>query len=572
MKKIFVVVIVSFTFNLFAITDGIRYCQHIDLGGYCTDITSTRFDLSQYTWTGGTPQNDNVSSILVMSGWEAWVCKDANHYGDCMFLSAGTYNMTNYAGWNDQISSITVQPTTFYEAWSYYGKREFGESGTAPYGFAYAYACLNFVGCKRLFLKYPDSISSLSNYIVKKNQIRSIELDGNVKATLHRDGYSSKILFSSHKNFSISNSITQQYGYLNLTAFDQTVDGIMISMAPSIGFFQSELRQDFSGYPYILDFYNAYNFDNTTIDDARHEAYEVNFSLGVADPNYGSQTSMAQKVSYYQNDQYTQRYGDNYDLLAIAAHGTLDIMDTDPTVRNHWVAINSDLYPEDSNPYWYYKKYGGILKGWYEELPNYVEGAYSDWSKYIGTKSTEWVLDSSCGSFGNHIDQHHGNISWSEILDIYDGPSTENGILDNLHGYGGTRGDWFFFVDDGESLGEEFYLNLSQYSVSSAWVASFAHLWTYVSGVLMNRDARYLTKETCDCSSIFCVAAYMNNDHFHLYGTTQPDKGSRDNYPYTCMRRNSSWYLYDGTPYDPYLKMSSSVPSEVDGGVDETIY
>jgi len=76
--------------------------EHINKGGKALSTGSSILDMTLRGF------NDKASSITVPNGRYVVLYEHVNFRGKSLPLGPGTYNLTNYKGWNDILSSIAV--------------------------------------------------------------------------------------------------------------------------------------------------------------------------------------------------------------------------------------------------------------------------------------------------------------------------------------------------------------------------------------------------------------------------------------------------------------------------------
>lgn len=99
---------------------GVTYCKHGSYVSPCNTMTVSDSDFSNNTFSDGSTVNDNISSLIVLSGTSAAICTNSNYGGTCAYIVGSTTSNTNIPwsfldslGMNDQISSIKVMTTMF---------------------------------------------------------------------------------------------------------------------------------------------------------------------------------------------------------------------------------------------------------------------------------------------------------------------------------------------------------------------------------------------------------------------------------------------------------------------------
>lgn len=495
MRTLVMVVVTAITFNLFAIIDGVKFCQNIDLGGLCSETTSTIFDLNGtywYYWNGWylvpVSRNDAISSIQVASDWEAYVCTDNNNNGYCQRFTAGTYNMTNYS-LNDVISSITVQPATFEKAKSFYNGGEYGETNIT--GFAYLYQHPNYdishPTYERLFLKKGDSVSDFSNYILKNNEATSIELYGSITATACKGTNFSGTCKNIKSTYYHLGARYDSWSWTDIGMQDE-IESISLNNKPSIGWWQAS---DIPKPGWMQETALNLGSDGMT---ARVEYWDSDDPTLTYNGNMDDWTYYS-RLTNRSNEPRFRQYGDNYDLLFVMAHGSFytspNYAYISTTPSNHGIYAGND-------------------------------GNY--WTNKIGAFNTDWFFTGACQSAGNGQAETVVIEAWHEVLE-------------RVHAFGGMLENATWWDADYYDSGDFRDNIIAGNRIGTAWIDSFLH--TDISGY--HRWPRYYTQESCDCELSSCTTQYQYDD-FYGYGPQLADKGDPANYDWYCRRSHVDYH------------------------------
>lgn len=502
---------------------GVRYCNTDQNSAGCTVVNDTVYNLGQYSWQIPTPgfngipiylpvSHTSIESIKVSDGWEAYLCTQANHQGNCHYYDDGFYNSSNlfFQSIVNNVYSMTVQPSSFSAAKKFFGYKRADDYKDSPSGFAYIYALSDFEKptkaneFRRLFLNSYDRYNfsgNLQHTITGTNRAASVELYGDVYLEIDNDsntqGYG--YLMTSHNNF---NRIMQNYPELDFRQFYNDINYAYLygkhDNVGSVGLFRAN---DSYGDDYDLclrGVYDTINLDNnpTRIECVRFNTINLPF-------NSGANTDHDEFLSrvYLGNQQKFERYADNYSLLMLSGHGTYS-----STVMKIWIPYASDndnfniqIKKDGSDPY----------------------------SKNLGKQNTRWMETTSCKSMGN------SNTSWSEVGKIY------YNILTRLNGVGGYRknSSWDGWNDTYNYYDHWHDLTGRNKTVSKAWIDSWSE--SFIGDD--DRDARFLTLEKCDCSDTSCSGTYMKNDYFYNVSTgPKAQKTGLTNYTHYCVRDRES--------------------------------
>lgn len=509
MRTLVMVVVTVITFNLFAVDDGVKFCQNSNLEGLCSETTSTIFDLNGtywYYWNGWylvpVSRNDAISSIQVASGWEIWACTNNNNNGSCIRFTSGTYNMSNYAGFNESISSITVQPASFKEARSFYGSSDYMEGGGTK-GFAYLYNnnvySLSGNGStgssRRLFLKSGTNIPSLANYIVKNNSISSIRMVGGVRLSMYKNqNYSDgAVLNTSHKDLSLTGNF---FGYSDwvFSSFQDNIESVKLEESPSIGMYVA--FDDGTSFNWTLS--ETCFAINDVYNSIRGECFKPGEYWVVDNPSStGATYTDRLRVQYPAYIDVFEDNGDSYDLVFVDGHG----------------AYYNDEYGH---------RIDFVTASWNDTIR---AGASFDhyFENYIGNNHPNWFYTSACESMTSGGD---------DILDIYPDHVADvwDVVLEKLNGAGGIYGDGGW----GEKSFEMLWTWLQNVEVSESWIRAISADW---------RSPVYVTRENCMCGAPDCTS-YMYSDYFHWTSTGAIDKKNIPSYySHYCVRYaiNGAW-------------------------------
>ena len=129
------------------------------------------------------------------------------------------------------------------------------------------------------------------------------------------------------------------------------------------------------------------------------------------------------------------------------------------------------------------------------------------------------------------------NTNWTEIGGVY------YNVLTRLNGVGGYRkkSHWGG-INDYHNYDNHWHdLTYNNKTVSKAWVDSWSE--SFIGDG--DRDARFLTLETCNCTETSCTGTYMKNDYFYNVSTgPKPQKTTVTNYNYYCFRDRESSYFF----------------------------
>jgi len=518
---------------------GIRYCN-VGQDSSCTIEKGTVFDLSQKMWWVQSGQflvpvyQNSIESIRVSEGWEAYLCPSTNNNGTCYKYGEGL-NTNLPSGLNNSTYSMTVMPSTFEYALKQYGMKEIGASGSDPTGFAYLYNYSEYnTNYKRLFVKSNDSaIDDLSNYIVKNNQISSAELFGDIIVNTRNSSNQGKMLYSSHRDFSWY-GYDNNNSYLDFRDWDNSITSIAPQSKPSVGWFFSNDTPDEGSVRYAC-FQGPTDFPEGTewgikteciTYEENHYAYKTNVTGG---GTYDSDEYFNRLVVTDKEYFRFKRYSDSYDLLFFSAHGNF----ADDSGTPYEVI---DLTP-DFNLFAIY-------------------GNGDKWSSYIGNFKTKWLLTRACQSMGEN-----GYDFNPDVINVY------KMALERLNGVGGYRNDayWGGSYEDHEYF--NFWDELHSEPMSEAWTDPWSAGYS-LGDPDPERDARYLTRENCDCNDQTNCDSYMFDDYFVTVSTgpkAKKDQTDLASYYHYCLRDDS------GTPYHyevMSLKSNSMVePSKYDQDV-----
>ena len=505
---------------------GVRYCNTDQNSAGCTVVNNTVYDLSQYSWmiaTGtyinGVPiyapvSHTSIESIKVSDGWEAYLCGQTNHQSNCFFYEDGLRTLEQPL--LNNVYSMTVQPSSFSAAKKFFGYKRANASGNYPTGFAYIYEQTNFnppskaySSRRRLFLNSYDR-HSFAGYqqksIVRSNKIVSAELYGDVYLVMDNSNNETKYLMTSHNNFA---KILTSYPELDFRNFYQDVDGAFLEgnydTVGSVGwFFANDITDVDRRYSKCLDGVSETVDNNTTrIECTKYNTESLPFYIAIAQ----DQNEFLSRA-YNGNKQKFEKYADNYSLLMLSAHGAYS---SDSSNNIIWIAI-----PYDSlDP----------------QLYIIINNDGSDpYSKNLGKQYTRWLEITACYSMGAK------NTNWTEIGGVY------YNVLTRLNGVGGYRkkSHWGG-INDYHNYDNHWHdLTYNNKTVSKAWVDSWSE--SFIGDD--DRDARFLTLETCNCTETSCTGTYMKNDYFYNVSTgPKPQKTTLTNYNYYCFRDRESSYF-----------------------------
>lgn len=479
-----------------------------------------------------------MDSMRVSEGWEVYLCTSTNN------SSCGIYGEGLHRNINGGIYSMTAMPSTFEYAMKYYGIKEIGQSGTEPTGFAYLYNIPEYnysTSQKRMFIKQSDStISDLSNYIVKNNQISSVELFGDMILLFGKPS-SLKQLNSSHRNFGWF-GYDNNNSYLDFRDWDNAINYVMPLSVPSVGWFfagnspeEGEIRgicfdgvndfpQESDPAPKIECITNGQN----------HYAYKTNVDGG-GSYNYNeffNRLVVTNDQGIRHSRERLKRYGDSHDLLFFSAHGSFD-----------YGRANISISPGSSG--------------------EWIESNEPNWANYIGDFKTKWMMTDACQSMGKD-----GVDINPDVINAY------KKSLERLSGVGGQRNDaWFgpLGVDDESYF--DFWDELDSEPISETYVDSWSNdvWWGYDDEendwLWMGRDARYMTRENCDCNNTSCDS-YMFDDYFPTVSTgpkAKKNQSQLSTYNRYCVRDD------DGDPAN-YVVNSLNRSATVESKYDTDVY
>lgn len=507
---------------------GVRYCNTDQNSAGCSVTNNTIYDLSQYFWMiasgtlfNGTPlympvYQTSIETIKVSDGWEVYLCTQANHQGSCYFYGDNFRNVNSTL--NNNVYSMTVQPSSFSAAKKFFGFRRANGSENSPAGFAYLYEQANFVppsktyysSRRRLFLNSYDRSSFLGyqqKSIVRSNKIVSAELYGDVYLDIDNSSNETKYLMTSHNNFA---KILTSYPDLDFRNFYQDVDTAGLEgnndVIGSVGwFFANDITDVNRRYSKCLDGVSSTLSHNATrIECAKYNTESLPLYIAIAQ----DLDEFFARVYPEKNIQTFERYVDNYSLLMLSGHGDYSSDSSNNTV---WIAI-----PYDS----------GISQKYIQ-----INSDGSDpYSKSLGKQYTRWMETTACYSMGKN------DTSWTEVAGVY------YNILTRLNGAGGYRSKSHWGgVNDYHNYDAHWHdLTYNNKTVSKAWVDSWSE--SFIGDG--DRDARFLTLETCNCTETSCTGTYMKNDYFYNVSTgPKPQKTTLTNYNYYCFRDRESSYF-----------------------------
>ncbi len=312
---------------------GVRYCNTDQNSAGCTVVNNTVYDLSQYSWliASGTGINGfpiflpvsqtSIESIKVSDGWEAYLCTQANHQGNCYFYEDNFRTLNSTL--TNNVYSITVQPSSFSAAKKFFGYKRADGSGNYPTGFAYLYEPINFAKptkaavYRRLFLNSYDRYNfsnSLQNTIVRTNYAGSAELYGDVYLEVGNSTYGSKELMTSHNDFSKDLSDYPELDFRNY--YHNTNSAVLHGKTEVIGSVGWYLSSDFPASDTL--FVLCQNGIAETLDDntTRIECAEYN-NTETLPLNIVQNPDEFWNITYNGNKQKLERYADNYSLLMV---------------------------------------------------------------------------------------------------------------------------------------------------------------------------------------------------------------------------------------------------------------
>ncbi len=522
---------------------GIRFCDSsLDSNRSCSVTKGTEFDLDNYGWTvpSGNPnipylfsKRINVSSIKVSEGWEAYLCNNTNNNGSCYYYNDGVYASLP-ANINNNTYSITTQPASFDYAVKYYGIHGFNDAVVEPFGFAYLYDLPEYqfssqtnavASYKRLLLVGTQSlaIDDFSNLIIKNDTISSVELFGNITLDLGEDTNDYKILNSSHRNLG-------WFGYTNGTnsldfrSYNNSVNLVYPVRARSIGWFMASDFPSTSVNKLEEVCLNGIRDVNQMGNNFRIECLKYDKDSFAYDISATHNDQEFYERVYYGNEQKFNKYTDNYEMLILSGHGRytdLSVWDQNDDLR---IALP---YQEYSDNYFYYDFNHSpddrdVVRIAEDDLSTkaFNESLYTE---RLGQFKTRWLLTTACYSFG------YDGLPWSRVADMY------YPLLTRLNGIGGYRNISWWGRSEANYQYENFwnYLTNDNMPISKAWV----YAWSADFTGIYERDARFLTLETCDCTQSSCTSTYMKTDY--MYNTSvgvKPRKTNVQNYNYYCFR------------------------------------
>jgi hypothetical protein len=121
--------------------------------------------------------------------------------------------------------------------------------------------------------------------------------------------------------------------------------------------------------------------------------------------------------------------------------------------------------------------------------------------------------------------------------------------LERLNGVGGQRNDaWYSWTAVDDKSYFDFWEELDSQTISETYVDSWSNdvWWGYdkdedPSWFWMGRDARYMTRENCDCNNPSCDS-YMFDDYFPTVSTgakAKKDQSQLSTYNHYCVRDDS---------------------------------
>ncbi len=493
---------------------GVGYC-----GGSsytCRYSTETINDFVNEKWDktekGESAYIKNSIQVLnVAPGWEAIACPAINNNSangvNCIVYPGGDsgheYDLT-YQKFGGKVKLLTIQPANFDTAKIFYGFNGYWNYwDTAVSGFAYLYSSPEYGTNKKLFIKYGDKID-LQNTIIKPETVKSIRLYGNVTMNLTNLKNETKRLKTSTRDLSWgiyapfdSKKQNPLYPYTDMRKFYNSVKSVSLESSPSVGWFLSDDNSQVSNKRYA-----CYQVGNST-DAIRAECHQHNsdqfaFSEKVSsDEFYGRTTVFNGDINRF------REYGDNYDLLVLSAHGYFGYYQDDNTKPYTALSI--------------------VNSGYTNRLRI---GAENDtWSEPIGKNNTNWVVTTACNSMGKN-----GFDFGTDVIGAW------KKSLETLNGVGGMRNKSYWWEYSDPHKYYKFRDNLHK-PISEAWIDSFSEGGKGDP----ERDARFLTREKCDCNDKSCSDLYMLSDKFY---TPMDSKVDLSNYHYYCLRDNGNWDVY----------------------------
>ena len=513
---------------------GVRYCNTDQNSAGCTIVNDTTYDLSQYSWFiysgtlfNGTPLylpvfHTSIESIKVSEGWEAYLCTQPNHQGECHYYDDGFYNSPNLffpSSIVNNVYSMTVQPSSFSAAKKFFGYKRADASGNYPSGFAYIYALSDFEKptkaneFRRLFLNNYDRYyfsGSLQNSIIGTNRAASVELYGEVYLSLANSTNGSKELVTSHNNLSKNLSTYPELDFRNY--YHNVTSAVLHSWIYKVGSVGVFISDDIP----ILDYFYSFCLNGV--------AETINENLTrVECVGYNPNTNSSSNLPFYNNDsdsdnndinkfweniyggnkQKFERYPDNYSLLMLFGHGNYSNSKIKIGVPHRWEnVINGTTY-------------------YFPHIDIYSDGSDS-YSQNLGKQNTRWMETIACQSMG--VDNNSNN--WAEVGNVY------YNMLKRLNGIGGFRNNAYWGANH-QFDNHWADLTYNNKTVSKAWVDSWSRPYTQTSG----RNARFLTLEKCVCSDTSCTGTYMKNDYFYNVSSgPKAKKTDLTNYNYYCFR------------------------------------
>ena len=498
---------------------GVRYCNTDQNSAGCTIVNDATYDLSQYSWFiysgtlfNGTPLylpvfHTSIESIKVSEGWEAYLCTQPNHQGECHYYDDGFYNSPNLffpSSIVNNVYSMTVQPSSFSTAKKFFGYKRADGSGNYPTGFAYIYGVTDFEEptkaneFRRLFLNSYDRYNfsgNLQHTIISTNRAASVELYGEVYLEIDGSGNTQNAgyLMTSHNDFRRNMSAYPELDFRQLyNNVDYTYLHGKSEKVGSVGLFRANDSYG-DDYPLCLrGVAETIDHNPTRIECVKYGTSNLPFD------NYGvnnDQREFWERI-YSGNKQKFERYVDNYSLLMLSSHGEYSSSD----------GITIYLPYRDNNN------------------GRYIQITGNDYySKNLGKQYTRWLETTACQSMG--VD----GINLLAVGNFY------YNILTRLNGIGGYRNNswWGGSNDDYTYYNHWRDLTYSSKAVSKAWIDS----WSESLSSDHNRDARFVTLEKCDCSNTSCTGTYMKNDYFYNVSTgPKAKKSNLSEFTHYCFR------------------------------------
>ena len=499
---------------------GVRYCNTDQNSAGCTVVNDTVYNLgSQPFWQIPTPgfngipiylpiSQTSIESIKVSEGWEAYLCTQTNHQGNCYFYEDNFRTLDQPL--KDNVYSMTVQPSSFNAAKKFFGYKRADGSENSPAGFAYLYEQTNFASpskteftYRKLFLNSYDRTyfpGYQQKSIVRSNKIVSAELYGDVYLDMDNSDNENKYLMTSHNNFA---KILTSYPELDFRNFYQDVDGALLegnnySSTGSVGwFFANDITDVDRRYSMCLDGVSeTVNHNVTRIECAKYNTESLPFYITIAQDldEFLSRT-------YNGNKQKFERYADNYSLLMLSGHGSYS-----SNSAGNIVVIGIPYDSEIITKYILIKNDGS-----------------DPYSKNLGRQYTRWMEITACNSMGT------SSAAWTDIGGVY------YNVLTRLNGVGGYRkkSHWGG-INDTHNYDEHWHdLTYNNKTISKAWTDSWSE--SFIGDD--DRDARFLTLEKCDCSNTSCTGTYMKNDYFYNVSTgPKAQKSNLSEFTHYCVR------------------------------------